>query len=172
MPAPERLPTGRPRPGLAGTASDAHQAGGRARRRRAKGYAHVGFLQTLEEAGYTVDYVGGSSIGGFVATQLALGFGADEVNTRFREAFSAENTGQLFRSPLVGTAGVEALTGLLKEATKGAFFSHTAIPLVIMAVDLTDRIQSRKGRVRCGRRCSQRCPWQGCSRPRSATATG
>ena len=30
----------------------------------AKGYAHVGFLQTLEEAGYTVDYVGGSSIGG------------------------------------------------------------------------------------------------------------
>ena len=106
----------------------------------AKGYAHVGFLQTLEEAGYTVDYVGGSSIGGFVATQLALGFGADEIDTRFREAFSAENTGQLFRSPLVGTAGVEALTGLLKEATKGAFFSHTAIPLVVMAVDLTDRI--------------------------------
>ena len=34
----------------------------------AKGYAHVGFLQALEEAGYTVDYVGGSSIGGFVAT--------------------------------------------------------------------------------------------------------
>ena len=106
----------------------------------AKGYAHVGFLQTLEEAGYTVDYVGGSSIGGFVATQLALGFGADEIDTRFREAFSAENTGKLFRSTLVGTAGVEALTGLLKEATKGAFFSHTAIPLVIMAVDLTDRI--------------------------------
>ena len=106
----------------------------------AKGYAHVGFLKTLEEAGYTVDYVGGSSIGGFVATQLALGFGADEIDARFREAFSEENTGKLFSSPLVGTAGVEALTGLLKEATKGAFFSHTAIPLVIMAVDLTDRV--------------------------------
>ena len=35
----------------------------------AKGYAHVGFLQALEEAGYTVNYVGGSSIGGFVASQ-------------------------------------------------------------------------------------------------------
>jgi NTE family protein len=35
---------------------------------------------------------------------------------------------------------VETLTGLLKEATEGRFFSHTAIPLSIMAVDLTDRV--------------------------------
>jgi predicted acylesterase/phospholipase RssA/CRP-like cAMP-binding protein len=106
----------------------------------AKGYAHVGFLKTLEEAGYTVDYVGGSSIGGFVATQLALGFDSNAIDARFREAFSAENVGKLFSSPLVGSAGLETLTGLLKEATKGAFFSHTAIPLVIMAVDLTDKV--------------------------------
>ena len=44
----------------------------RVRRGGAKGYAHVGFLQTLEEAGYAVDYVGGSSIGGFVASQSRL----------------------------------------------------------------------------------------------------
>jgi NTE family protein len=105
----------------------------------AKGYAHVGVLQTLEQAGYTIDYVGGSSIGAFVASLLALGHGAEEVDARFREAFSAENVAQLFKSPLVGSAGMEVLTGLLKEATKGAFFSHTAIPLVIMAVDLTAR---------------------------------
>ena len=105
----------------------------------AKGYAHVGALKVLEDAGYTVDYVGGSSIGGFVASQVALGYGADEVDARFREAFSPENVGQLFKSPLVGSAGLEVLTGLLKEATKGAFFSHTSIPLAIMAVDLTAR---------------------------------
>jgi NTE family protein len=106
----------------------------------AKGYAHVGFLQTLEEAGYAVDYVGGSSIGGFVASQVALGCDAAEVEARFREAFSAENVAQLFKSPLVGSAGVEALTSLLKEATQQAFFSHTSIPLAIMAVDLTERM--------------------------------
>jgi predicted acylesterase/phospholipase RssA len=83
--------------------------------------------------------VGGSSIGGFVASQLALGYNAKEIDGRFREAFSAENTAQLFKSPLVGAAGMEVLTGLLKEATKGAFFSHTAVPLVILAVDLTAR---------------------------------
>jgi NTE family protein len=113
----------------------------------AKGYAHVGFLQTLEEAGYTVDYVGGSSIGGFVSTQLALGYSAADIDARFRAAFSAENVGQLFKSPLVGTAGLETLTGLLKEATGGAFFSHTQVPLVIMAVDLTARapVAQRRG---------------------------
>jgi NTE family protein len=106
----------------------------------AKGYAHVGFLQVLEEEGYTVDYVGGSSIGGFVATQLALGRDAAEIDARFRDTFSPENVGQLFKSPLVGSAGLETLTGMLKEATGGAFFSHTKIPLVILAVDLTDRV--------------------------------
>jgi NTE family protein len=106
----------------------------------AKGYAHVGFLQTLEEAGYAVDFAGGSSIGGFVATQLALGYRATEINERFRNAFSAENTAKLFSSPLVGSAGLEALTSLLKQATEERFFSHTTIPLSIMAVDLTDRV--------------------------------
>ncbi len=106
----------------------------------AKGYAHVGFLQALEEENYAVDYAGGSSIGGFVATQLALGYSASEINVRFREAFSEENTGKLFSSPLVGSAGLETLTGLLKQATEERFFSHTKIPLAIMAVDLTDRV--------------------------------
>ena len=106
----------------------------------AKGYAHVGFLQTLEEAGYEIDYVGGSSIGGFVASQVALGCDAAGVEARFREAFSDDNVAQLFKSPLVGSAGVETLTTLLKQATRQAPFSHTTIPLVIMAVDLTERV--------------------------------
>jgi predicted acylesterase/phospholipase RssA/CRP-like cAMP-binding protein len=113
----------------------------------AKGYAHVGFLQALEEAGYAVDFAGGSSIGGFVATQLALGYSASEIDARFRHAFSEENTGKLFSSPLVGSSGLEALTGLLKQATEERFFSHTTIPLSIMAVDLTDRkpVVQRRG---------------------------
>lgn len=105
----------------------------------AKGYAHVGFLQVLEEAGYPVDYAGGSSIGGFVATQLALGYDARAINTRFREAFNEEAVAKLFSSPLVGTAGMERLTDLLKRVTDERSFSHTVIPLAILAVDLTER---------------------------------
>jgi predicted acylesterase/phospholipase RssA/CRP-like cAMP-binding protein len=113
----------------------------------AKGYAHVGFLQVLEEAGYAVDYVGGSSIGGFVASQLALGYSAAEIDARFRETFNAENVGKLFSSPLVGSAGLETLTSMLKQATDERSFIQTIIPLVILAVDLTARapVPQRRG---------------------------
>lgn len=40
----------------------------------AKGYAHVGVLQVLEEAGYVVDCVAGSSIGAIVGAYLASGW--------------------------------------------------------------------------------------------------
>ena len=105
----------------------------------AKGYAHVGFLQVLQDAGYTVDYAGGSSIGGFVATQLALGYDARTIDARFRKAFNEDAVAKLFSSPLVGTAGMEMLTSLLRQATEERSFSQTAIPLAILAVDLTDR---------------------------------
>ena len=105
-----------------------------------KGYAHVGVLQVLEEEGYTIDYIGGSSIGGFVSSHVALGNRANAVYARFRRAFDADAMNALFSGPMGGgQAGLEALTRLLKEATEERWFSHTQIPLVIMAVDLTDR---------------------------------
>ena len=107
----------------------------------AKGYAHVGVLQVLEESGYVVDYAGGSSIGGFVASHLALGHGAAAIEARFRAAFDAETVTSLFSTPFGGgSTGVDVLTQMLREATEERSFSDTMIPLIIMAVDLTDRV--------------------------------
>jgi NTE family protein len=106
----------------------------------AKGYAHVGALGVLEDAGYTVDYIGGSSIGGFVSSQIALGYNAQEIDARFRDAFDEDLVGALFSGPFGGgPAGREALTGMLKRITEERWFSDTLIPLMIMAVDLNDR---------------------------------
>ncbi len=107
----------------------------------AKGYAHVGVLQVLEESGYVIDYAGGSSIGGFVATHLALGHGAAAIDARFRAAFNPETVASLFSTPFGGgSTGIEVLTRMLQEATEEQSFSDAVIPLVIMAVDLTDRV--------------------------------
>jgi NTE family protein len=106
----------------------------------AKGYAHVGVLQVLEENGYTIDYSGGSSIGGFVASHVAMGNDAAGVEAIFRAAFDEETVSALFSGPFGGGAkGLEALTGMLQEATQMRSFSDSAIPLVVMAVDLIDR---------------------------------
>jgi NTE family protein len=105
-----------------------------------KGYAHVGALQVLEQAGYTIDFVGGSSIGGFVASHIALGHDAAAVYARFRAAFDPETVAAMFASAFGGgSKSAEVLSAMLQRATEGHSFADAVIPLVIMAVDLTDR---------------------------------
>ena len=50
----------------------------------AKGMAHVGVLQVIEEAGITVDYIGGTSMGAIVASLYASGYSASELDSIFR----------------------------------------------------------------------------------------
>lgn len=45
----------------------------------AKGYAHIGALKIIEEAGIKIDYIGGTSIGAIVGGLYASGYSADEL---------------------------------------------------------------------------------------------
>ncbi len=107
----------------------------------AKGYAHVGALQVLEEAGYTIDYVGGSSIGAIVGAYVALGSSASEIDATLRRAFTPEAVAEVFKLSLSGeSTGRDEMSRILRETTGGRSFSDTEIPLTAMAVDLTDRV--------------------------------
>ena len=68
----------------------------------AKGYAHVGALQVIEEAGYAIDCVGGSSIGAVVGAYVALGMGAAEIEATLRSAFTEETVAEVFKLSLSG----------------------------------------------------------------------
>ena len=103
----------------------------------AKGYAHLAVLEALQSAGYTVDYVAGSSIGAFVGCWLALGKDAVAIEATMRTAFSPANVAALFKLSFGGLAtGGDELRRLCYESTDGLSFSDVVIPLVIMAVDL------------------------------------
>lgn len=45
----------------------------------AKGYAHIGALKVIEQAGVKIDYIGGTSIGAIVGGLYASGYTADEL---------------------------------------------------------------------------------------------
>jgi predicted acylesterase/phospholipase RssA/CRP-like cAMP-binding protein len=106
----------------------------------AKGYAHVGALQVLEEAGYTVDCVAGSSIGAIVAAFLALGMSSAEIDLALRDAFRPEVVSELFKLSLSGAStGLETMAQILREKTGEQDFEATLIPLVVMTVDLNAR---------------------------------
>lgn len=106
----------------------------------AKGYAHIGVLQVLQEAGYMVDCVAGSSIGALVGTYLALGDSAETIDRTLRDSFSPEAVAEIFKPSLSGRAtGLELMTRLLRETTSERTFADTVIPLTVMAVDLSAR---------------------------------
>ncbi len=106
----------------------------------AKGHAHVGVLQVLEEAGYVVDAVAGSSIGAIIGACIALGADAAEIDGTLRGAYTPEAVAEIFRPSMSGRAsGLELMTSLLREITGERTFADTSIPLTVMAVSLTDR---------------------------------
>lgn len=52
----------------------------------AKGMAHIGVLKVIEEAGITIDYIGGTSMGAIVGSLYASGYSANELDSIFRQA--------------------------------------------------------------------------------------
>ncbi|CAH1001086.1 hypothetical protein LEM8419_02034 [Neolewinella maritima] len=50
----------------------------------AKGYAHIGALRVIEEAGVKIDYIGGTSMGAIVGGLYAAGYSADQLEELLR----------------------------------------------------------------------------------------
>jgi NTE family protein len=112
----------------------------------AKGYAHVGTLYVLQEAGYTVDYVAGSSVGAIVGAFLGLGLDAAEIEQSMRRAFRPERVAEMFKVTLTG-ASREIVAEAFRETTGERTFDDLQLPLSVMTVDLVSR---RPAQVRDG----------------------
>lgn len=51
----------------------------------AKGFAHIGVLKVLEEAGIKIDYIGGTSMGAVVGGLYASGYNACQIDSIFKK---------------------------------------------------------------------------------------
>jgi NTE family protein len=81
---------------LAGTAVGLVLGGGGAR-----GFAHIGVLRALDEAGIPVDWLGGSSIGAVFAALRAFDWTTERVSAEARRVFVKENPLGDYTLPLV-----------------------------------------------------------------------
>jgi NTE family protein len=50
----------------------------------AKGFAHIGVLKVLEEAGIKIDYIGGTSMGAVIGGLYAMGYNARQIDSIIR----------------------------------------------------------------------------------------
>lgn len=120
--APPVVPPRPPRLGLA--------LGGGA----ARGFAHIGVIQVLEEAGIRPDLVVGTSAGSLVAALYAAGLNGAALGRLARQMDEGALADWAF--PGRGLLRGEALARFVREHTGGRLIEHMALPLGIVATEL------------------------------------
>ncbi|MBW8760638.1 MAG: patatin-like phospholipase family protein [Burkholderiales bacterium] len=102
----------------------------------ARGFAHIGVIQVLEEAGIKVDLVAGTSAGSLVAALYASGKSPREMQALAESMDEGAITDWSF--PLRGLIRGEALARFIREKTGGKGIEQMTLPLGIVATDLSD----------------------------------
>ena len=100
----------------------------------ARGFAHIGAIQVLEEAGIRPDLVIGTSAGSLVAALYASGKSGAELATLAQAMDSGAITDWAF--PGRGLIRGEALARWVREHTGGRRIEQMKLPLGIVATDL------------------------------------
>ncbi|MFT3666302.1 patatin-like phospholipase family protein [Piscinibacter sp.] len=100
----------------------------------ARGFAHIGVIQALEESGVRPDLVVGTSAGSLVAALYAAGLHAPEL-VRLADAMD-ETAITDWAFPGRGMIRGEALARFVREHTGGRNIEQMALPLGIVATDL------------------------------------
>lgn len=100
----------------------------------ARGFAHVGVIKALREAGFTIVDVAGSSIGSVIAAGYAV-----RGDVRELERWVLDFRARDYSRPGMPIMDPTRLTAFLDEILGGASFADCAVPLRIVATDLRAR---------------------------------
>ncbi len=102
----------------------------------ARGFAHVGVIQVLEERGIRPDVVVGTSAGSLVATLYASGMGARELERLALTMDEALLTD--WSLPIMGRGMLrgEALARYVRQAVDGRLLEDMKMPVGVLATDL------------------------------------
>jgi NTE family protein len=100
----------------------------------AKGFAHIGILKVLTEAGIPIDYIAGSSMGALVAALYGVGHEWDRME---RMALAFKRNHYLdFTIPKMGFITGKKITDLIRVITYQKHFEECRVPVKIVATDL------------------------------------
>jgi NTE family protein len=113
----------------------------------ARGIAHIGVLQVLEEHEIPVDFIAGTSVGALIAAGYASGTSLEEMarqgsGTRFSD-FGRWTLSRM------GMASNDRLENFLHRFTTARYFNQLKIPLAIVATDLLkgESVHFTKGEI-------------------------
>ncbi|PWI57346.1 patatin-like phospholipase family protein [Sulfoacidibacillus thermotolerans] len=99
-----------------------------------RGFAHIGVLQVLEEAGIEIEAIAGSSMGGLIASIYATGAPIERM-----EQLAVHLPLKRWVDvtvPKLGLVAGQRFHELVKLLTKSMDFADTQIPLAVVATDI------------------------------------
>ncbi len=117
---------------IAGRAVGIVLAGGGAR-----GFAHIGIIKALKEAGVPFDHVGGTSMGAIIAAGLAMEWDVPELTERMRQVFVDNNPLSDFTLPLIALVRGRKASIMLERHFGDTRIEELAKPYFCVSSDLT-----------------------------------
>ena len=82
----------------------------------ARGFAHIGAIKALREAGVPIDLLGGTSMGGILGAGMAARWSAQELTERFRHYFVESRPLRDYTLPFVSLVSGRKVSRMLFEA--------------------------------------------------------
>ncbi|HUA24841.1 MAG TPA: patatin-like phospholipase family protein [Steroidobacteraceae bacterium] len=103
----------------------------------ARGFAHIGVVKALREAGVPVDLAGGTSMGAILGAGVALRWSTDELKERFRRAFVDARPLRDYTLPFVSLVSGRKVSTSLYEAFGDLAIEDLPIDFFCVSSNLT-----------------------------------
>ncbi|MDZ4812271.1 MAG: patatin-like phospholipase family protein [Pseudomonadota bacterium] len=103
----------------------------------ARGFAHIGVIKALREAGFEIDVVGGTSIGAVIGAGIAADWSVEEMTEIFRRCFYDTNPLSDYTLPFVSLVSGRKASRLLQEAFGSRDIEDLPLPYFCMSSNLT-----------------------------------
>ena len=102
----------------------------------ARGFAHIGAIRALREAGLAIDAVGGTSIGALMAAAVALEWEDETLHQTFHRAFVASNPLSDYTLPLVSLVAGRKASRLIRREFGEGDIEDLPLPFYCVSADL------------------------------------
>jgi NTE family protein len=103
----------------------------------ARGFAHIGVIKALREAGFEIDVVGGTSIGAVIGAGIAADWSVEEMTETFRRCFYDTNPLSDYTLPFVSLVSGRKASRLLQEAFGSRDIEDLPLPYFCVSSNLT-----------------------------------
>lgn len=103
----------------------------------ARGFAHIGLLRALEEAGLPIDLIGGTSMGAFIAAMHAQGASTQEIRDACHATFVAKNHLNDWVIPRISLIRGRKFLGQVKAVLGDGHIEDLPLPFYCVSTNLT-----------------------------------